>query len=108
MVINTVTPDFYETPRQDVYYKPAKEFNAIECNRLFNGPFAVIFCDESYLTIGNIQNALVCNSHAVRVLAQVFYHMFCASQRWLAVYHPFGFISLPDSIVENRQFILFP
>jgi hypothetical protein len=91
-----------------MHSEPPQKLNAIERYGLFYSPVAVIFCDESYLTGGNIQNALVCNSHAVRVLAQVFYYMLCASQRRLAVYHPFGIISLPDSIVENRQFILFP
>ncbi len=42
--------------------KAAQKLRAIEGNRFFNRPVAVIFGDEHDFPIGNIQDALVGNS----------------------------------------------
>ena len=53
----------------EVHGKPAQELNASHCNGLFDGIVAVIFGKESYLSIGDVQDTLVGNGHAVGVLS---------------------------------------
>ena len=60
--------------------KAAQELNAIEGNRFFKSPVAVIFCDERDFPFINIQDALVGDGHAMCVLPQVFYYVFCPRQ----------------------------
>ena len=67
MVINSEPADLNKTPGQDVQSKTAQELNAIEGYRFFYSPVAVIFGNECDITIGNIEDALVCNGHPVCV-----------------------------------------
>lgn len=69
--------------------KAAQELRTIEGNRFFNRPVAIIFGDERDFSIGNIQDALVGNGHAMGVLAQVFYYVFRARQRRFAMCYQF-------------------
>ena len=51
MIINPITTDLNKPLRKNMQGKPSQELNSIEGNRLFDGPVAVIFGDESNLTI---------------------------------------------------------
>jgi len=42
--VNTVTPDFDKTVRQDVQAKPAQELHPVQCYRFLSGPVPVILC----------------------------------------------------------------
>ena len=107
MVVNTIPTDLYKSFWQDVHGKPAQEFNTIEDNRLFDGPVAVIFGNESYLSIFYVQDALICNCHPVSVLTKIFNNVFSICHRRFAMYHPGGFICCLHLVVEQGQLIMF-
>jgi surface antigen len=80
MVVNTEPSDLDKPPGQDVQGKASEELNAIHGKRLFDGPVAVIFGNEGYFSISNVQDALVGDGYPVGVLPQVFYNMLSAYQ----------------------------
>jgi hypothetical protein len=88
-------------------YKPSQEFNPIKGDRLFDSPVPIILCQEGYPATGNIQYALVGNSHPVGILAQVSDHVFGACQGRFAMYDPFGLISLLYLAVKEGKLVLF-
>ena len=101
MVVNTITKNFYKSFWQDVHFKAAQEFNAIKGNRLFDGPVAVIFGNESYFLIFYVQDALICNCHPVSVLTQVFYNVLSACHRWFSVYYPLRSVCCLNLVVNE-------
>ncbi|GET35247.1 hypothetical protein PbJCM13498_41100 [Prolixibacter bellariivorans] len=103
MVVNTEPTDFDKSFWQDVHGKPSQELNSIECDGLFDGPVAVIFGNESYFTIGNVQDALIGNGHPVGVLSQVFHHLCRSEEGLFAVHHP-G--TAKQGLVQTRAFNL--
>src|SRR6056297_1866596 len=86
--------------------KASYKLHSIQGNRFFNGPITVVFCNEGYFAFSNVQNSLVCNSYAVGVLPQIFYHMISACQRRFTIYHPFGSVRLLYPVIEQKQLIL--
>ena len=100
VVVNTVMPDFHKPFWQDVHGEPPQELNAIEGNRFFDSPVTVIFGYESDFTPGNVQDTVICYCNPVSILPQVFYYMFGACQRGLAMYYPPGFVRLLYLVVE--------
>jgi len=88
--------------------KASQELHPIEGNGLFDGPVAVIFGQEGYPSIGNVQDALVGNGHPVGVLAQVPDHVAGTCQRGFAVDHPFGLESLLYLAVNKGKLVLLP
>lgn len=107
MVVNSEPSDFNKPPGQDIHGKAPEELHAIHGYRLFNGPVAVIFGNESYFPIVHVQDTIISNGHPVRVLPQVFDHMVGICQRRFAVYHPFGLIGLLNLIIEQGKLVFF-
>ena len=107
MVVNTKAPDLDKPSGQDVQGKPSQEFDPTECNRLFNSPVTIIFCNKGYFTAGNIQDALVGNGYPMGILSQVFYYVFSVCQRRCALNNPFCLISLLYLVVKKGKLVLF-
>ena len=94
LVVNTKAPDLDKPSGQDVQGIPSQEFDPTECNRLFNSPATIIFCNKGYYTACNIQDALVGNGYPMGILSQVFYYVLSVCQRMFAINNPFCLVCL--------------
>jgi len=77
--VNTATPDFDKTVRQDVQAKPSQELHPVQCYRFLSGPVPVIFMHEGHVVVIQLDDALIGDGRPVCVLQLVSLQCFSLS-----------------------------
>jgi hypothetical protein len=81
-------PDSLKSAGQDMQQETANELIGIQAHHLLTRIMAVILPMKADLTIDEIDQAMIGNSHPMRIATQILKDLLRASKRWFGVNHP--------------------
>src|SRR5512133_2020875 len=81
--------DSREAPRQNVLQEAAQELFVRKSHHPALAVVLVVFPPELNLGVGDVEEAMIGDRHAMRIAGQVMQHMFRSAERPLGINHPF-------------------